>query len=125
MKGNSPHWGIQMKLDALPSEGRWKLFASVRVDPGSGSEEATALTVGVHPGHRRTIKVSEVADGQYHTFELPGTYINDAGTALWFAPPNSDAIKAMYVDRVVAVRAGANASISSDVLNPRALRIQH
>lgn len=125
MKGNSPHWGIQMKLDALPSEDRWKLFASVRVDPGSGSEEATALTVGVHPGHRRTIKVSEVADGQYHTFELPATYINDAGTALWFAPPNSDTIKAMYVDRVVAVRAGASASISSDVLNPRALRIRH
>ncbi len=104
LPGNTPHWGIQYKLDYLPPEGRWKLYASVRVDPGEGAYDATVVTFGVHPGPSRAIKMKEVADGKYHTFELPGAYINDAGRGLWFAPPNSNAIKTMYVDRVVAVR---------------------
>lgn len=106
MPGKSPHWGIQLQLDCLPPEGQWKLYASVRVDPGDGADDANAMTFGVYPpaGNYRTVKLKEVADGKYHTFELPGAYINDAGSGLWFAPPNSNAIKVMYVDRVVAVR---------------------
>ena len=106
MPGNRPDWGIQLKLDCLPPEGQWKLYVSVRVDPGEGADDANAMTFGVYPpfGNHRGVKLKEAADGKYHTFELPGAYINDAGTALWFAPPNSNAVKVMYVDRVVAVR---------------------
>ena len=63
------------------------------------------MSFGVHPGESRTIQVGEVADGQYHWFEVPGTYQHDPGRALWFAPPKSRAIEAMYIDRVVATRA--------------------
>lgn len=104
MKGNSAVWGISMALDNLPPEGRWRLYVSIRVDPGSGPKDATAIKLGVTPGTRREVKVGEVVDGRYHTFEVPGAFENDVGRTLWFAPPNSGAIKAFYVDRVVAVR---------------------
>ncbi len=106
LPGNKAIWGIQLKLDYLPPEGQWKLYASVRIDPGEGADDETAMTFGVYPpfGNHRTVKVKEVADGQYHTFEFPRVYRSNAGEALWFAPPNSNAIKAMYVDRVVAVQ---------------------
>lgn len=109
MPGNKPDWGIQMKLDNLPPEGKWKLYAVVRVDPGRGPDSAAALIFGVHPGANRKVTLGEVRDGQYHTFGLPGAYDSNAGQGLFFAPPNSGAIRRMYVDRVIAVWAGGAA----------------
>jgi hypothetical protein len=50
------------------------------------------------------LTLAELGDGQYHTIELPGLYRHDAGRSLWFAPPNSAAVKAIFVDRVFAIR---------------------
>ena len=106
LRGNTDIWGIQMRLDSLPPDGQWKLHAVARVDPGSGTEQDRAMSLGVHPGPAAPIhlKLADLGDGEYHTIELPGVHRHDAGRSLWFAPPNSDAVKAIFVDRVFAIR---------------------
>ncbi len=47
-----------------------------------------------------------MADERYHVVKLPGgPYTYNAEQAVWLAPPNSKAIKYMYVDRIFAVKA--------------------
>ena len=105
LRGNTDIWGIQMRLDSLPPDGQWKLYAVVRIDPGSGTKQDRAMSLGVHPGGAPIhLKRADLGDGQYHTIELPGVHRHDAGRRLWFAPPNSDAVKAIFVDRVFAIR---------------------
>jgi hypothetical protein len=78
----------------------------VRIDPGEGSPEARAMGYGVSPGPTTRQSVADLADGEYHLIEFPGgPYHHDPGVALWFAPPKSQAIKALYIDRVFAIRA--------------------
>ncbi|OGV53028.1 MAG: hypothetical protein A2X45_11375 [Lentisphaerae bacterium GWF2_50_93] len=109
MKGNSATWGIQASLQNIIPEGdgQWDLYAVGRIDKGNGAADATAFNLGVYPPFADTmkVKVGEVEDGEYHTFKLSKSpYVYDAGKAFWAAPPNSDAIKAFYIDRVFAVR---------------------
>ncbi|MFW6060046.1 MAG: DUF4838 domain-containing protein [Phycisphaeraceae bacterium] len=107
MPGNVGVWGVQMRLDNLPPEGRWKLHVAVRIDAGEGAGDDTALQLGVYPpmANARRPSVADLADGEYRLLELPGgPYRHDPGESLWLAPPNSRAIAAMYVDRVIAVR---------------------
>lgn len=105
--GNTNNWAIQLHNDVLPREGEWKLYASVRVDPGSGPAEATAFQLGVYPNPTVTkVTYGTVSDGEYHVIEVPGTYEYNPALVkqyLWFAPPNASTIQRMYVDRVFAV----------------------
>src|SRR5690606_14266415 len=99
-------WGVQMHLDSLPPDGQWRLYAMVRIDPGTGAPDQRAMSMGVSPGPSTSKTVGDLADGEYHLVEFPGgPYRHDPGLALWFAPPKSNAIKALYIDRVFAVRA--------------------
>jgi hypothetical protein len=106
LPGNTGRWGIQLQLDALPQKGEWRLYAVVRIDPGDGPDDANAISMGVYPPMHNKINlpVSKLKDGEYHTIELPGVYNNDPGRSLWFSPPNSKAVKAIYVDRVIVTR---------------------
>ncbi|MFD2081798.1 Glycosyl hydrolase family 67 N-terminus [Actinopolymorpha cephalotaxi] len=109
MPGNRPDWGVQLALESLPTNGSWKVYVTVRADTGSAAPDAAAMVAGVYPpfGNERTIKVSEVADGEYHELELPGVYQYDAANPryAWISPPNSSAVAYVYVDRIFAVRA--------------------
>lgn len=106
--GNTNSWAIQLHNDVLPREGEWKLYANVRVDPGSGTTESTAFKLGVYPNPTVTnVTYGAVSDGEYHIIEIPGVYEYDPVVPkqyLWFAPPNSSTIQRLYVDRVFAVR---------------------
>jgi hypothetical protein len=97
-------WSTQMRLVLLPPEGKWRLYAYVRVAPRSSG--TTAFTYGVEPGGgSRTVGLSEVADGKYHRIEFPGNpWSFDTQHYLWFA--GGDAIYRLYIDRIVAVREG-------------------
>jgi len=107
MPGNTPDWGVQVPLSLLPRNGAWRLYAVVRAETNGADSTAPALTVGVYPpfGNEITVLVGELSDGEYHTVELPGSYRHDSADMLWVAPPNSDQVRYVYVDRVFAIKA--------------------
>jgi hypothetical protein len=109
LSGSSTAWGIQLNNTSLPRDGRWKLYAYARVDPGSGSPGAGAFRFGLYP----TVSApagetfGEVSDGEYRAVEIPWTYKYNPELSvqyLWFQPSASGAIQNLYVDRIVAVR---------------------
>jgi hypothetical protein len=106
MRGDTDTWGIQVKLQMLlPETGKWDLYAAVRIDKGEGPDSAPAVLVGVSPGPYKTLTVGQLADERYHVVKLPGgPYTYNATQDVWLAPPNSKAIKYMYVDRIFAVK---------------------
>lgn len=109
LPGKIPAWAVQLKLDNLPPEGQWRLYAVVRIDRGVGADAAKAFSCGIYPpfGNVKSPTVAEMSDGAYHVIELPGEpAIADAGRGVWIAPPNSRAIEALYVDRIFAVKVG-------------------
>ncbi len=110
LPGDTDIWGIQIPFQQwLPETGEWDLYARLRVEPGPGAEDdAAALSLGIDPGDWKRVPLRELRDGRYHTIrvdDLPHGY--DGQSYLWFAPPNSDAIEGLYVDRVFAIRRGA------------------
>ncbi|WP_176706149.1 DUF4838 domain-containing protein [Paenibacillus hemerocallicola] len=110
VKGSTNQWAIQLHDTELPREGRWNLFASVRIDPGTGSSGVAAMNYGfisAAGGGRASIDYGLLADGEYHFMALPWTYEynpNESNRYYWFAPPNSTAIQNLYIDRIIAVR---------------------
>jgi len=107
--GSTGAWAFQLHNRVLPKEGRWKLYASVRVDPGEGYAASPALSYGIYPqsGASATVSFRDVRDGEYHFIEIPWVYeYNPAWPThyVWFAPPSSTVIEYLYVDRVIAIR---------------------
>ncbi len=115
LPGDTPIWGIQIPLQRLlPESGEWILYARLRVDPGpAASDEALAMHLGIESGTDGTLVMKHLpfkalADGRYHTVRLDGwPHRYEAGTFIWFAPPDSQVIDHLYVDRVIAVRRDA------------------
>lgn len=104
--GKTDAWGIQVDSQALPREGRWKLYANVRIDPSSGIASGPALRYGLYPSEYSpgAVGIETLSDGEYHVIELPWAFEYDPQTPLrylWFQPR---LIEALYVDRVFAVR---------------------
>jgi len=109
--GSTNAWAIQLPNLNLPREGKWTLYANVRIDPGTGSAGDTAFRYGIyHPTNGVSTKMdyAQVADGEYHWVELPGTYEYDPDNVsdhfAWLAPPDSTSIQNLYVDRIIAVK---------------------
>lgn len=107
MPGTSRVWGIQLPLsELLPPTGSWSIVASVRVSRGrvGGDDDPAAVVLGVNPGPYRTVHLNELADGRYHNVQLKGRWRAGPKKYVWIAPPHSRAVKAVYVDRIFAVR---------------------
>ncbi|HEY6739154.1 MAG TPA: DUF4838 domain-containing protein, partial [Actinopolymorphaceae bacterium] len=103
MPGDTPDWGVQVPLSALPDgDDAWRLYAVVRAATGDAAPDDRALTVGVYPpfGNEVHVPVSTLADGEYHVIEVPGTYRRDSADMLWVAPPDSPRVEHVAVDRV-------------------------
>lgn len=47
--GKTNAWAIQVNNIALPREGMWKLYANVRIDPGTGSPGDKVFENGIYP----------------------------------------------------------------------------
>ncbi len=112
LPGDTPVWGIQIPLQRLlPESGEWILYARLRVAPGpDASDEAIAMHLGIYSPQDGTVVMKHLpfkalADGRYHTVRIDGwPHSYEAGTYIWFAPPDSYVIDYLYVDRVIAVR---------------------
>lgn len=105
MPGNRLDWAVQVPLDILPADGRWKLYVSVRADAAAADPDSAALTLGVWPGEAASVPVGDVADGEYHEIAFPGTYeaAADSTTYAYVAPPGNAAVNHVRVDRIFAV----------------------
>ncbi len=101
---NNKEWAIGMKLDMLPPEGKWNLYALVRADVKKGTKsDEIAINMGIYPYWDKNVKVSEVDDGSYHIFKLsakPAVY--QTGSDIWFSC--GEGAKFIYVDRIIAVK---------------------
>ncbi|WP_176322545.1 DUF4838 domain-containing protein [Burkholderia vietnamiensis] len=72
IRGDSGVWAIQLKLDKLPRDGRWDLYASVRL-PERGAS-AAAVRVGAYPPmtlHTDT-PAGMLDDAQFRWLPVPG-----------------------------------------------------
>ena len=108
MPGHHREWAFQLSVSKLPPEvlqGRWKVYAVVRVE---GEGEGPGLTAGIWDNGRRVglgdarLSVEEAGKG-YRSLLLTTTALT-SDCIVWVAPPASDAVKAVWVDRVLFVR---------------------
>lgn len=105
MAGDSRAWGIQLPLGRLlPEDGNWQLYLEVRAESASGDAEKPALYTGVYPGEKRTVLRGDVAGDDYRIVEIPGLWQGGSDRYVWVAPPGSRSVKAIHVDRIIAVR---------------------
>lgn len=112
INGNSSTWAIQFKLDKLPKEGRWDLYADVRVDATSGHDREEGVRVGAYPpmGIFNGSSMDALNTGTYQLIKVPGgpfRHDPDHGKGMYVQAPNQEYIKYVYVDRLVAVRVKA------------------
>ncbi|MGH8618836.1 MAG: DUF4838 domain-containing protein [Burkholderiales bacterium] len=109
MIGNSSTWAVQFKLDKLPKQGAWDLYASVRVDAGGGQERETGARVGSYPpmGLFSQSAIGESSDGRYRLVKVPGgpfRHDPDHGKGVYVQAGGTKLVKYVYVDRLLAVR---------------------
>jgi len=110
MNGNSSTWAVQFKLNKLPKQGSWELYASVRVDAAANHDKEAGVRVGSSPpmGLFNTGLVGALNDGQYHLVKAAGGpfhYDTDQSKGIYVQAPGGKYVKHIYVDRFIAVRA--------------------
>ncbi|GBG05891.1 hypothetical protein PAT3040_00376 [Paenibacillus agaridevorans] len=90
----------------LPSAGKWKLYANVRVESGLASN-SNAMQVGLSPNSAEGTSISKapLASGEYRYLEIPWIYDAAAQTdaQLFFHTANTQ-IDKLFIDRVIAVK---------------------
>lgn len=110
MSGKSSTWAIQLVVEKLPKEGKWDLYADVRVEAEPGHEAETGVRVGSSPpmGLFNTGKIGELNDGKYHLIKVPGgphQFRADARLdSIYIQSPAKPYINYVYLDRIVAIR---------------------
>lgn len=116
MGGRSSTWAIQLQVQHLPKDGRWDLYAAVRVDAEPGHDDEPVVRIGAAPpmGLFATATGKEMADGAYHLVKVPGgPYHWDDSTGMktffsntfYVQSPAKPWIAGIYLDRFIAVRA--------------------
>lgn len=114
MPGNHPQWAIQAQMDGLLADRQpqrpWNIYASVRVK-AHADPSAVAFTAGVYDNATSAaaspplaIKLSQVPDGDYHWYKIASISMSHT-KMIWFAPPNSDQVQQIAVDRLLFIRA--------------------
>jgi hypothetical protein len=113
MPGSHREWAFRISGSALPAKvrkGKWKVYAVVRVErEANAPPESAAFSAGVYDDVARTYpaglnaKMSDLSEG-YHSY-LVGMVETGPERDIWVAPPGSKFVRAIYVDRIVLVRA--------------------
>jgi len=106
---------IQLKHHKLPLEGRWDIYAEVRVDAEGASPEDVAFNIGTYPPQNggTGIKVGQLKQGSYTLIKAPGgpfAYDQDDGSITFIRGGGSKNIKAISIDRFIFVRAKETAA---------------
>jgi len=109
MPGDHHEWATSCPLSEDMAYGNpWRCFVVVRAE--AGAADGPAMSMGIYDAQNRKgiasrrIPVQELADGQYHVFDL-GSHDIHGGMYVWVAPPGRPKdVKAVYVDRIYLVR---------------------
>jgi hypothetical protein len=111
MTGATREWAVQQPLMGKPlsRDATYSVYASIRVEKAGNA--GPAFTTGIYDAAARdylgslAVSAAEVPDdGQYHTYKLATTALNDQAF-LWAAPAaNEENIKAVWVDRFWIVK---------------------
>lgn len=107
MIGKSTQWGFQLNLDYLPPDGKWKLYATVKIkltpDKNLLNNFKFAFFYGVSGKHIKNGNLLlNYMDGNYHTFEIATVEQGDGN--IWIRPPNNVAVERLYLDRFFIVK---------------------
>lgn len=111
MTGATREWAVQQSLMGKPldPQATYSVYVSIRVE--KAGNEGPAFTAGIYDAAAReylgniAVSAAEIPDdGQYHTYKLATTRLNDQAF-LWAAPAaNEENIKAVWVDRFWIVK---------------------
>lgn len=109
MNGNHGNWAVQypINVDIARSEW-WSCFAVVRCESSQG--DGIAFTMGIYDNNskqditRVTETLNQAPCDGYRIYDL-GVYKLTTDMNFWFAPPGSEIVKAVYVDRIFLIRA--------------------
>ena len=110
MPGEHHEWATSCPLsDDLAYGNPWRCFVVARTE--ASATDGEAMTMGIYDSKNRKgmahlkVPVGDVADGEYHVFDL-GTHELNGGTYVWVAPPKRPGeVQAVYVDRIYLIRA--------------------
>ena len=109
LSGNNTVWAAQFFIYNLPPQDEWDVFLSVRIDRGVNSkDEASAVNIGVSPPMNNfiTLKTKDLSETEYKWVKAPGgpiTHTKEHSHTV-YVQPCKDAVKNIYVDRIIAVR---------------------
>ncbi|MCS6777143.1 MAG: DUF4838 domain-containing protein [Chloroherpetonaceae bacterium] len=113
MPGNHREWAFQVHMADLPPSvrtGRWQIYAVVRVELNPGAQPGdTVFAAGVYDTENRVsggeirVTAGEVAS-MYRAYHI-ATLLAGPQYYIWVAPPASDAVKALWIDRIYLVPA--------------------
>lgn len=108
---SSKGWNVQLRLDKLPQEGRWWLYASLRTEGFSREGDIIARLGAAPPMNRNTVICStgDLATG-YHWVEVPAgpfSYSADPSNSIYLQPVAGPAGSRILLDRIVALPAPA------------------
>ena len=97
MIGNSSTWAVQFKLDKLPKQGEWDVYASVRVDGEGAQEKDPGVRIGSSPpmGLFNTGLVGALGKGRYEWIKVPGgpfRHDPDHGKSIYVQGPGGKAV---------------------------------
>jgi hypothetical protein len=110
MRGEQDEWGFQLDLATNLPKGLWDLYARVKITLDKETtllqKAMPALYFGIHPNIvKGALLVAQMPANSYKTFKV-GTIDTRTTNAqyLWISPPENPMIKALYVDRIFAIR---------------------
>lgn len=112
MPGHHGEWAVQFHVTedvARDCPGAWDCYLIARCEPGASGSASFRCGIYDNATRREVMSiprsVERPAENVYRTYYL-GTHDLNAGMYIWVAPPGTaDALSAIYIDRVVLVRA--------------------
>ena len=112
MPATHVQWAVQYPVSSdWAALGPLRCCVVARCEPKAAAGDA--FTIGIYDGDnkrdvaRKVVTLAEAADGEYHAWDLGVQELTPA-MYVWIAPQgNSDAVGAVYVDRIFCRRAPA------------------
>jgi hypothetical protein len=112
MPGSHHEWAFQLPLSKAPAkafQGKWRVFVIARVEPRDQLTGVASFSAGIWDGAAKKSLGQVAPNGKassttYRSYEV-GTIELTKDCYVWIAPPDHADVKAIWVDRVVLVKA--------------------
>lgn len=110
MPGNHREWAFQLPFTSLPEklhEGRWKVYAVIRVEKMDATTDGPVATLGIYNTSKRlgiaqTAIPAKDATEDYRTYPI-GVFDGDPDLYVWIAPVPETKAKALWIDKLLFI----------------------